>query len=82
MRHNPQPMPDSELLQRLVDTTMPFGKYKGTAIADLPGPYLEWFARTGFPRGPLGQMLALMHEIDHNGLRQLLAPLRAGSNKA
>lgn len=82
MPHNPQPMPDSESLQRLVDTVMPFGKYKGSRIADLPGPYLEWFARTGFPRGQLGQMLALMHEIDHNGLRQLLAPLRTGSNKA
>ena len=40
MPHNPQPMPDSESLQRLVDTVMPFGKYKGSRIADLPGPYL------------------------------------------
>lgn len=81
MPHNLQSMPDSESLQRLVATVMPFGKYKGTAIADLPGPYLEWFARTGFPRGQLGQLLALMHEIDHNGLRQLLAPLRGGTRK-
>jgi uncharacterized protein (DUF3820 family) len=75
-------MPNSESLQRLVDTAMPFGKYKGRPIADLSPAYLEWFARTGFPRGQLGQMLALMHEIDHNGLRQLLAPLRTGSRKA
>jgi uncharacterized protein (DUF3820 family) len=71
----------TESLQLLVTTVMPFGKYKGTAIADLPGAYLDWFARTGFPSGQLGRLLALMHEIDHNGLRHLLAPLRAGSSK-
>jgi hypothetical protein len=65
----------TESLQRLVTTVMPFGKYKGRAIADLPGPYLQWLARTGFPASELGRLLALMHEIDHNGLRHLLAPL-------
>lgn len=55
---------------------MPFGKYQGRVLADLPGHYLQWFAREGFPRGELGRLLALMHEIDHNGLRDLLAPLR------
>ncbi|GAA4429521.1 DUF3820 family protein [Acidovorax lacteus] len=55
---------------------MPFGKYQGRVLADLPGHYLQWFAREGFPRGELGRLLALMHEIDHNGLRELLAPLR------
>ena len=68
---------DSEKLQRLVTTEMPDGKYKGTLLADLPGNYLNWFAREGFPKGELGQLLALMHEIDHNGLSDLLAPLRA-----
>jgi uncharacterized protein (DUF3820 family) len=66
----------SEALLRLVRTEMPYGKYKGTRIADLPGNYLNWFAREGFPPGELGRLLALMHEIDHNGLRHLLAPLR------
>ena len=55
---------------------MPFGKHKGTAIADLPGNYLNWFAREGFPPGDIGRLLALMHEIDHNGLSDLLKPLR------
>jgi uncharacterized protein (DUF3820 family) len=55
---------------------MPFGKYKGRFIADLPGHYLNWLAREGFPRGELGRLLALMHEMDHNGLRGLLEPLR------
>jgi uncharacterized protein (DUF3820 family) len=67
---------DSEQLQRLITTEMPYGKYKGRLIADLPGHYLNWFAREGFPRGELGRLLALMHEIDHNGLSHLLAPLR------
>ncbi len=65
-----------EDLQRLVTLQMPFGKHKGTLIADLPGNYLTWFAREGFPSGEIGRLLALMHEIDHNGLSDLLKPLR------
>ena len=67
---------DSEKLQRLVTTEMPYGKYKGRMLADLPGNYLTWFAREGFPKGELGRLLQLMHEIDHNGLSDLLKPLR------
>ena len=67
----------TEPLDLLVKTEMPYGKYKGTLIADLPGNYLNWFAREGFPPGRLGRLLALMHEIDHNGLKHLLAPLRS-----
>ena len=63
-------------LQRLVSQPMPFGKYQGRLIADLPGDYLAWFARAGFPKGEIGRLLALMHEIDHNGLAALLTPLR------
>lgn len=66
--------PDHLLL--LVTREMPFGKHKGTLIADLPGNYLNWFAREGFPPGEIGRLLALMHEIDHNGLSDLLKPLR------
>ena len=68
---------DADQLQRLVTVAMPYGKYQGRLIADLPGDYLNWFARTGFPRGDIGRLLALMHEIDHNGLSDLLKPLRA-----
>ena len=67
---------DADSLQRLLTFVMPFGKYKGRLIADLPGNYLNWFAREGFPKGELGRLLALMHEIDHNGLSSLLDPLR------
>jgi len=65
-----------EHLQLLLTREMPFGKYKSRVIADLPGNYLNWFARVGFPPGELGQLLALMHELDHNGLSHLLDPLR------
>ncbi|TKC91189.1 cytoplasmic protein [Trinickia terrae] len=65
-----------EHLELLVTRVMPYGKYKGRLIADLPGHYLNWFAREGFPRGELGSLLALMHELDHNGLKSLLDPLR------
>ena len=65
-----------EDLVKLVTVPMPFGKYKGTLISDLPGNYLNWFAREGFPKGEIGQLLQLMQEIDHNGLSDLLKPLR------
>lgn len=63
-------------LERLVTCVMPYGKYQGRLIADLPGHYLNWFAREGFPRGEIGRLLALMQELDHNGLSSLLTPLR------
>lgn len=65
-----------ELLEKLLLREMPFGKYQGRLIADLPGHYLGWFAREGFPKGEIGQLLALMYELDHNNLRGLLDPLR------
>ncbi len=75
-------IPDAEQLQRLLTVEMPYGKHKGCLIADLPGNYLNWFAREGFPPGDLGRLLALMHEIDHNGLSGLLTPLRRPFKKA
>jgi len=66
-------------LQQLVTVRMPYGKYQGRLIADLPGAYLAWFARKGFPPGSLGRLLALALEIDHNGLSGLLDPLRQGA---
>ncbi|QEY65768.1 DUF3820 family protein [Metapseudomonas lalkuanensis] len=65
-----------EDLLLLVTREMPYGKYKGRLIADLPGHYLNWFAREGFPKGEIGRLLMLMQEIDHNGLKPLLEPLR------
>jgi hypothetical protein len=67
---------NTEHLQLLLEREMPYGKYKGSLIADLPGDYLNWFARKGFPAGEIGKLLALMQELDHNGLSSLLDPLR------
>ena len=66
----------SEIIKSLVTMNMPFGKYKGTTLCDLPISYLEWFQREGFPKGKLGMQLATMYEIRINGLEFLLKPLR------
>jgi uncharacterized protein (DUF3820 family) len=70
---------DTQALEKLVLMKMPFGKYAGRALADLPGNYLAWFARQGFPKGELGQLLELMYTLDHNNLRGLLRPLKKGN---
>jgi uncharacterized protein (DUF3820 family) len=67
---------DAQDLQKLVLMRMSYGKYQGRLLADLPGAYLAWFARKGFPASELGRLLALALEIDHNGLSALLDPLR------
>ena len=69
-------MNNYEVLLELVKFKMPFGRYKGTVLANLPVSYLEWFQRKGFPDGKLGMMLATIYEIKSNGLEYLLEPLR------
>jgi len=71
------PQPDGTILQELVTMEMPFGKYKGTILCNLPVSYLEWFHRkTGFPKGKLGIRLQTIYEIKLNGLDYLLTPLK------
>ncbi len=72
-------LPDPEHLLKLLATRMPFGKYKGQLLIDLPETYLCWFERKGFPSGSLGAMLRSMYEIKLNGLEGLLEPLRKGT---
>ena len=62
-------------LLELINTQMPFGKYKGRYLYQLPEPYLVWFHQKGFPDGKLGMMLNTMYEIKLNGLEYLLTPL-------
>ncbi|MDK9708542.1 MAG: DUF3820 family protein [Desulforhopalus sp.] len=62
---------DHKLLRELMIMKMPFGKYAGRRLVDLPEPYVVWFARKGFPPGKLGRMLAIVHEIKINGLEYL-----------
>ncbi|MEZ4978442.1 MAG: DUF3820 family protein [Chitinophagales bacterium] len=63
-------------LEELVSTKMPYGKYKGRLLCDLPEYYLVWYHSKGFPAGKLGAQLATMYEIKLNGLEDLLRPLR------
>jgi uncharacterized protein (DUF3820 family) len=67
---------DPQLLLELVQMKMPFGKYKGTLLCNLPVSYLEWFQRKGFPAGKLGMLLTTVLEIKMNGLDHLLEPLK------
>lgn len=69
-------LPDSQILLRIVEMQMPFGKYKGTVLCNLPVSYLEWFNRNGFPEGKLGMLLRTVYEIKINGLESLLDPIR------
>lgn len=73
--------PDPQLLLQLVSMKMPFGKFKGTVLCDLPVFYLEWFERKGFPKGKLGMLLQTIYEIKLNGLEYLLEPLKKSSNE-
>ena len=67
---------DHEQLLQLAEMKMPFGKYAGRLLIDLPDPYVVWFAQKGFPRGKLGEMLAIVYEIKVNGLEYLFDPLK------
>lgn len=68
---------DAAVMQKLLTMKMPFGKYAGRLLIDLPEHYVLWFARKGFPRGELGLMLGIVYEIKLNGLEPLLRPLRS-----
>lgn len=72
--------PDPQLLLNLVTMQMPFGKYKGTVLCNLPVSYLEWFQRKGFPEGKLGMLLQTLYEIKLNGLEYLLTPLKQNNS--
>ncbi len=66
-----------EILKEICVMKMPFGKYEGTVLIDLPISYLEWFNKNGMPKGKLGMQLSTVYEIKLNGLMDLLGPIRA-----
>lgn len=72
----PKDGPDPEALLDLTRQRMPFGKYKGVRLIDLPEAYLAWFARQGFPRGRLGMLLSTALEVKSNGLADLVRRVR------
>jgi uncharacterized protein (DUF3820 family) len=67
---------DPQILLELARARMPFGKYRGRLLIDLPEPYMVWFNRQGFPKGKLGEMLSTVYEIKVNGMESLFDPLR------
>lgn len=67
---------NKQILIDIVTIKMPFGKYKGTLLCDLPDAYLEWFKRNGFPNGKLGIQLETVYEIKLNGLHELIRELK------
>jgi uncharacterized protein (DUF3820 family) len=66
---------DNKTLIEAINVIMPFGKYAGRPLLNLPEPYLVWFKQQGFPHGKLGEQLALMYEVKLNGLEGMLKPL-------
>jgi uncharacterized protein len=69
-------LPDREYLLKFANAKMPFGKYTGRLLIDLPEPYVVWFRQKGFPKGELGEMFSLLYEIKVNGLDYLFDPFR------
>ncbi len=67
---------DQNHLLKLARFKMPFGKYSGRVIIDLPEEYLLWFEKKGLPTGELGELMGLALEIQRNGLKSLIDPLR------
>jgi len=66
---------DQQALVNAINQVMPFGKYAGRKLLQLPEPYLVWFHSNGFPEGKLGEQLALIYEVKLNGLEGMLKPL-------
>ncbi|MDG1804433.1 DUF3820 family protein [Flavicella sp.] len=70
-----------EYLKKLAHTRMPFGKFKGTYLIDLPEHYIVWYHNKGFPKGQTGDMLRLVYELKLNGLEHLIHKIRKDSSR-
>lgn len=68
---NTDTFPQNEFFLKMLRARMPFGKYEGRKLIELPESYLVWFSRKGFPKGTLGEMLKSIYEIRLNGLEYL-----------
>ncbi|MEM7646908.1 MAG: DUF3820 family protein [Pseudomonadota bacterium] len=70
-----------EDLIKIANYKMPFGRYAGTTLVDLPEAYVNWFNNKGYPDGEIGRLLAILHEVKVNGLEHLFNPLRGSEDK-
>lgn len=75
MTEIPNIFSNGDELIKIIQMRMPYGKYKGWYILDLPEPYVVWYHQKGFPTGKLGDMLAVVYEIKLNGLEDMMRPL-------
>lgn len=76
MNDFPSPNEQRKVLNQLVTLKMPYGKFKGLLLCDLPEPYLVWYKQKGMPKGNLSMLLETLYEIKLNGLEHLLKPLK------
>ncbi|OCB78433.1 DUF3820 family protein [Flavobacterium crassostreae] len=67
---------NQQQLIKLAHTKMPFGKYEGRYLIDLPEYYVVWYQNKGFPKGVLGEQLQLIYELQLNGLEDLIRNIR------
>lgn len=68
--------PDHQFLIKLAHTKMPYGKYEGRYLIDLPEYYVVWYHNKGFPKGKLGDMLTQVYELKINGLEYLIHDIK------
>lgn len=80
MKSDETGMPDPTVLEDLLRVEMPYGKYKGVILFDLPEHYIVWYHENGFPEGRLGMLLSTLYEIKVYGLEHLLNPLKKRIN--
>lgn len=69
-----------QFLIDLAKMKMPFGKYKGSFLIDLPEHYIVWYHNKGFPKGKLGQQMHLVYELQLNGLEDIIRKIRRDFN--
>ena len=70
-----------EDLIKIANNKMPFGRYAGRTLVDLPEAYVNWFNNNGYPDGELGRLLAILFEVKVNGLEYLFKPLRGSDER-
>ncbi len=69
--------PEHDFLVQTAKMKMPFGKYKGSYLSEIPEYYIVWYKNKGFPEGKLGKMMELVYELQLNGIEDILRKIRS-----